>query len=453
MAQDSKSARADGSAAPASSVAMPSTTGGSGVPASASGPAGAHDARSYAALRHPASRIYLIGAALAMMADSVEHVISYWMIFEKFQSPALAGFAVIAHWVPFLLFSIWAGGLADRVDPRRLIQAGMALFMLASLGWGLLFVTDTLERWHAIVLLIVHGFAGVLWAPAGQVLIHDIVGERQLQSAIRLLATSRTLGLLLGPAVGGALLLLVGPSIGILLNVLIYLPLTLWLINNPKRVHSEAGPSARAMTSFADMFATIRQVAALPVVFAMIALSALAATFVANAYEPQVPEFVRNLGYGGQGLHYTMMLTASAAGALAAGIVLEARSLLDAKPRTAFVLAIMWAVAILGFAMSPNYLLSLVFLCCAGFLDLSFNAMTRTLAQLNAPATMRGRAIGLFNVGSLGCRTFSGITVGFGGGLIGIQWSLGLSAALLLLAMLLLYRWAERSGGLRSAVA
>ena len=193
MAQDSKSARADGSAAPASSVAMPSTTGGSGDPASASGPAGAHDARSYAALRHPASRIYLIGAALAMMADSVEHVISYWMIFEKFQSPALAGFAVIAHWVPFLLFSIWAGGLADRVDPRRLIQAGMALFMLASLGWGLLFLTDRLERWHAIVLLIVHGFAGVLWAPAGQVLIHDIVGERQLQSAIRLLAKSSLL--------------------------------------------------------------------------------------------------------------------------------------------------------------------------------------------------------------------------------------------------------------------
>ena len=41
--------------------------------------------RSYAALRYPASRNYLLGAALAMMADSVEHVISYWIIFEKFQ--------------------------------------------------------------------------------------------------------------------------------------------------------------------------------------------------------------------------------------------------------------------------------------------------------------------------------------------------------------------------------
>jgi hypothetical protein len=42
-----------------------------------------------------------------MTADSVEHVISYWMLFEKFQSPPLGGFAVLAHWLPFLLFSMY----------------------------------------------------------------------------------------------------------------------------------------------------------------------------------------------------------------------------------------------------------------------------------------------------------------------------------------------------------
>ena len=38
-----------------------------------------------------------------MTAESVEHVISYWVIFETFHSPTLAGFAVISHWVPYLL--------------------------------------------------------------------------------------------------------------------------------------------------------------------------------------------------------------------------------------------------------------------------------------------------------------------------------------------------------------
>jgi MFS family permease len=409
------------------------------------------DTRSYAALRYPASRMYLAGAALAMMADSIEHVISYWIIFEKFQSPSLAGFAVIAHWVPFLIGSIWAGALADRYDPRRIIQAGMALFMLVSLGWGILFATDSLEKWHAVILLIVHGLAGVLWAPAGQVLIHDVVGGRQLQSAIRLLATSRTLGLLLGPAVGGALLLIVGPTIGILINVLIYVPLTVWLINNPKEVNTDRTPSAASMTSFRDLFQSIRQISGIPVVFAMSVLAGLAATFVGNAHEPQMPEFARDLGYGGQGLYYSLLLAANAVGALTAGIVLEARSMLPAKTRTSFILGILWAAAIFGFAVSPWYILSFALLACAGFLDLSFNSMTRTLAQLNSPPEIRGRAIGVFNVGSLGCRTFSGFTVGFGGGLIGIHLSLALSAAVLLLAMIGLFLWARSRGVLKEA--
>jgi len=162
---------------------------------------------SFAALRHRGFRAYFITSALAMMADSIEHVISYWVMFEKFHSPALGGFAVLSHWLPFLLFSVYAGALANRFDPRRLIQLGMVLFMAASLGWGFLFLTDTLQMWHAAALLVVHGFAGVLWTPAGQLLIHEIVGTEQLQSAVRLNATSRWLGLLFGPAVGGAILL------------------------------------------------------------------------------------------------------------------------------------------------------------------------------------------------------------------------------------------------------
>ena len=162
----------------------------------------------FAALRHPGYRVYFVTTALAMMADNIEHVISYWVIFEKFQSPELGGFAVISHWVPFLGLSVFVGALADRFDPRRLIQIGMVLFMGVSIAWGVLFLTDTIQMWHAAVLLVVHGIAGVLWSPTSQVLLHDIVPREQLQSAVRLNATSRYLGLLAGPAVGGAILLL-----------------------------------------------------------------------------------------------------------------------------------------------------------------------------------------------------------------------------------------------------
>ena len=69
---------------------------------------------------------------------------------------------------------------------------------------------------------------------------------------------------------------------------------------------------------------------------------------------------------------------------------------------------------------------------CAGFLQLSFSSMAQTLVQVNAPADMRGRVIGLFSMAGLGLRAFSGITVGLMGSLIGIHWSLAASAMALL---------------------
>jgi hypothetical protein len=71
-------------------------------------------------------------------------VISYLIAFEKLHSQALGGFAVLAHWLPYLGTSVWVGSLNDRYDSRRIIQIGMTLFITASPGWGYFFVTDTL---------------------------------------------------------------------------------------------------------------------------------------------------------------------------------------------------------------------------------------------------------------------------------------------------------------------
>jgi MFS family permease len=395
---------------------------------------------SFAALRHPDCRTYLLAAAVAMMADNIEHVISYWIIFQKFHSPALAGFAVLSHWLPFLLFSVYSGALADRFDPRRIIQFGMVMFMAASLGWGVLFWTDSLEQWHAGVLLVIHGMAGVLWGPASQLLIHEIVGPTHLQSAIRLSSTSRQLGVLMGPAIGGGLLLTVGATYGILLNALFFLPLIYWLWKAPYGPRFREGPPARrpAMRGFQDIVSTIRTIAGNPIIVSMVLLAGFASLFVGNAHQAQMPEFAHDLGHGDAGLHYSVLLAGNAGGALIAGIILESRSLLPAKPATAIILVMLWCVAVGGFAVTGSYPLAVALLFVAGFLNLSYNSMAQTLVQLHAPQEIRGRVIGLYNMSSNGMKAFSGITVGFGGALIGVHWSLALSAMALLATMVAL---------------
>ncbi|MGC3981771.1 MAG: hypothetical protein QM808_10950 [Steroidobacteraceae bacterium] len=55
--------------------------------------------QSFAVFRHSGFRMLFTGNALAMLADNMEHVISYWVMYQKFHSPALSGFAVISHWL------------------------------------------------------------------------------------------------------------------------------------------------------------------------------------------------------------------------------------------------------------------------------------------------------------------------------------------------------------------
>jgi MFS family permease len=386
--------------------------------------------RSFAAMRHPGFRAQFITYVLAMMADNIEHVISYWVVFQKFHSPALAGFAIVSHWLPFLLFSVASGALAERFDPRRIIQIGMGLFIVASLSWSYFFVTGTLQMWQAMVILVIHGCAGVLWQTPNQMLLYDIVGPQDLESAVRLNAMSRYLGVLVGPAVGGAILLALGPAPGILLNTVFYLPLVLWLVNAPygPRYRGSQPPPRRAVRGLADIVQTMRDIRGLPVIVSMTLLAGAASFFVGNAYSSQMPGFASDLGHGDPGVSYSLLLAADAAGGFLGGIVLEGGGLLPPRPRTAIVLAMLWCAALASFSLASSYALAVGFLFAAGFLELSFNAMAQSLVQINAPTDKRGRVIGLFNMASLGLRAFSGVSVGLLGSLIGVHWSLALSA-------------------------
>jgi MFS family permease len=402
-------------------------------------PAPSH--RSFAAMRYPGFRAQFTTYVVAMMADNIEHVISYWVLFQKFHSPALAGFAVLSHWLPFLVFSVAAGALADRVDPRRIIQRGMALFITASLGWSYFFLTDSLQVWEAMVLLAIHGCAGVLWQTPNQMLLYDIVGPADLMSAVRLNATARYLGVLVGPAVGGVIMLALGPAHGMVLNTLFYLPLVLWLVNAPygPRFRSSAPPPARAVRGLSDIIRTARDIAAHPVIVSMTLLAGAASFFVGNGYSAQMPGFATDLGHGDPGLSYAMLLAADAAGALVSGAILEGKALLQPRAKTAMTLAGIWCAALVCFAMAKSYALAVAMLFLAGFFELAFNAMAQTLVQLNAPVDMRGRVIGLFNMASLGLRAFSGVSVGLLGSLIGIHWSLAAAAIAMLAATVSLY--------------
>jgi MFS family permease len=376
---------------------------------------------------------------LTMMADNIEHVISYWVAFEKFDSAALGGFAVISHWLPYLLFSVAVGALNDRYDSRRLIQIGAVLFACVSMGWGYFFATGTLQIWHAMILLVLHGCAGVFWNTSSQVLLYDIVGPELLQSAVRLNSTARYLGVLVGPAVGSLMLRTLGPTRGIFLNACFYLPLIVWLVRAPYGRHfrGDAPPPKRGVKGLDDILLTIREVKTMPVLISLILLAGAASFFVGNSYQAQMPGFAHDLGGVKPGLTYMMLLGADAAGALTGGILLESgKKLFETKTTSAMVLAMCWGAALAAFGLTRTYPVALCFLFMAGFFELSFSSMNQTIVQMQAPNEMRGRILGLFAMASSGLRTFSGVMVGLVGSILTIHTSLALSASIFITAAL-----------------
>jgi MFS family permease len=326
--------------------------------------------RKFAALRNRDCRPYLVGAALAMMADNIEHVITYWVLWQQFHSPALAGFEVISHWMPFLLFSVYFGSLADRFDCRRVIQAAQVLFMLVSVAWGVLFLTNSLHVWEACLLLVLHGCAGAIWGPAEQLMLHDFVDEAELPSAVRLNATFRSLGVLFGPVVGSALLLGLGPIAGIFVNVVFYLPLTLFLFRTKFTGHTRDDRVPRKRFGIMDSVRVFRDVRSDPTMISMMVLGGLGAFFVGTSLQTSMPIYAHDLGAGNAGTAYGVLLFANGAGGVLGGVLLEATGRIKPSVPAAVVSTLVYGVTSLFFAMTGSYLVAVGLLFVGGVANL-----------------------------------------------------------------------------------
>nr|WP_274383807.1 MFS transporter [Saccharothrix deserti] len=382
-------------------------------------------------MRNRDCRPYLFGTGLAMMADNIEHVITYWVLWEKFHSPALSGFQVISHWVPFLVFSVWFGSLADRYDCRRLIQGAQALFMLVSAAWGVLFLTDSLQIWQACVLLVLHGCAGSLWTPGEQMMLHDFVGRDELPSAVRLNATFRSLGVLFGPVIGSALLLGLGPTAGIFVNIAFYLPLTLFLFRTKYTGHVRDQGVTRPRVGIREALRVLRDIRSDRTLVSMILIGGVGSFFIGASMQSSMPIFAHDLGAGSAGAAYGALLFANGAGGVVGGLLLEVTGRIKPNVTAALVSTAIYGVTSFLFALTASYPLALFLLVAGGVANLASMSISQTVVQLLAPPAQRGRVIGLYGMSSGGLRAGSGFTVGLLGTAIGIHASVAFSAAAL----------------------
>jgi MFS family permease len=305
-----------------------------------------------------------------------------WQMYDLTASAWDLGLVGLMQFVPALVLTIPAGQLVDRVDRRLVLGFSLALqgAVALLLAWGSW--SGWVGRDLILGLGVVLGVVRALQAPAQQAIVPSLVPREQLSRAMATSTAMMKIAVIGGPALGG-FLYATGPAVVYGLCTVASLA-SLGFVASIRR----ADPLPREPVTLSTLFAGFRFIWTHKVVLGAISLDLFAVLLGgATALLPIYVKDVLHLGPWGLGL----LRAAPAMGALVMAAVL-ARAPIEHRigPRM-FVSVAIYGVAILVFAVSDNFILSMTALAVSGGADMVSIVIRQTLVQMQTPEEMRGR--------------------------------------------------------------
>ena len=181
-------------------------------------------ARLPAVLReHHQFRLLFAGQSLSLIGDRITFVALPFAVLATGGDAGEVGLVIGATTLPFLLFSLVAGVIADRADRRALMLASDVVRMLCQLLAGGLLLAGAAEWWHLAAIGFLYGSADAFFQPALYGLMPEIVPPEHLQPANALRGLLDSTGLLAGPALAGLLVVGLGAGGALLVDAATFL--------------------------------------------------------------------------------------------------------------------------------------------------------------------------------------------------------------------------------------
>jgi MFS family permease len=371
-----------------------------------------------------------------------------WLVLKLTGSGLDLGLLGSCYMLPVLVGGPWAGALADRIDRRRLLIATQSIFivsasLLAALTWS-----GAVRVWMLFAIAFVTGAVSAPDSAARQVYVLDLVGGRELASAISLNEVVINVSRVVGPAMGGIFLATLGIPVCYVANAVSYLPplLVLLVLHRKGRLPAAtqasgtgvpgAAPEPASGTAAAgrkprprgQVRAGLRYVWSTPVLrFTVLMAAASGMLFNLGVALPLLATRVFHLGGGGYGL---MMAVFGLGGVAGAFLAASARG--QPGGREVRLLGALTGVAVLATAAAPDAGLAFAGLAVTGCLSIWFIARANTLAQLRADPAMRGRVMGIWTMALPGTSPVTGPTIGLVAETAGARAGFGLAGVALL---------------------
>ncbi|WP_395666698.1 MFS transporter [Methylocella sp.] len=332
-----------------------------------------------------------IGVRLALIVSmQMQNVAVGWSLYVLTNDPMSLGVAGLVEFVPSILFMLWTGAAADRLDRRRLVAGSAVALALASLALMAVVLSPAPRVGLVYLILFVIGSARAFALPALAALLPNLVTPAELTRAVALTSSSLQAAIIVGPAIGGALLAFNETALfalAALLNLAAAL-MALGVRPRPQAGHAQAkreGAAEKGLSALLGGFAFVR---ADRLLLGAISLDLFAVLF--GGVTALLPIFARDILAAGP-IGLGALRACPAVGAIVMGIFLSRRPLRRAIGPILFASVAGYGAATLLFALSNVLWLSAFAMVLVGGFDMLSMVIRMSVVQLGAPDAMRGR--------------------------------------------------------------
>jgi MFS family permease len=396
----------------------------------------------FSSLKNPVYRLYYCGIMGQRASMNMQMIARSLLVWRLTDSAAILGIMSLFHALPMLLLALFGGVIADRVQKKYVLLAGLASSAVVSLGVALALSLGYLSADHAgswwilAVASLLQGSVMGLMIPSRQAIIREIVSEEQLMNAISLDSLGQNTFRLMAPALSGFLIEAFDFEAVYYVMTGLYVMGAVFIFFMPL-TSTMSVRGGRAMVDIIEGLKYIRHEINILLILAF----TLFVVVLSMPYMTLMPIFtddILKVGASGLGL----LISISGAGAILGSLVLAS---LPNRRRGIMLLisAFILGVALAGFSFSSSWYLSMVLIVFVGLGQAGRMALGNTLIQYYVDDEYRGRVMSIY-VMQFGLTSFGGFAAGMIAEAVGPQWALGGFAMVLVLVSLLVLAFLPR---------
>lgn len=383
------------------------------------GPAG-RLARTFSALRYRDFRLLWFGAFLSTTGTWMQTVAQGWVVLSMTDSAFLLGVDGFLATGPMLIFSLFGGVVADRMERRKIMLWSQYLqmtfaFILAALLWS-----GNVEVWHIFLLSFLTGSVQSISGPAYIALLPTLVPRRDLANAVAMNSMQFNLARVVGPVLAGIALAAWGAAACFAVNGVsfLFVIVALLMLRTQQALATGRGGIVEEMREgFRFVSHRPRLVTLTFLAFIGTFLGMPMVTFL-----PVVARSIFDIGANG----YAWMMTTYGLGSVTGALLVAATAHAAKKGRLALLLQLTFACLLIGFALSRSLPLSLAIAFVSGACIVGVIALYSSLVQLTATDAMRGRVMSIFMLAFRGGMPLGNLIAGF----VAERWSISMALAI-----------------------